>query len=220
MNQSTFEIIKIDSKQMVDARELHSFLGVQTKFADWILRRIEEYELVDGTDYNLLKIESQYNQVLRNDYKLSLDTAKELCMVEKNEKGKLARRYFIEVELRWRETVSKMTPTQILLENCRRLVEIEQEQMAHDRRIGTLEGRVALLASDTEYATVRGMARMLGIPIDEKTAASIGKRAKKMCDAQGLHVAYVADERHGKVNSYPKKALEPVLLAFKDGKIS
>lgn len=220
MNQSTFEIIKIGQDKSVDARELHTFLESKQHFADWIKNRIKEYDLIQDIDFIVHKVMNGYNQVVSSDYKLSLDAAKQLCMVERNTKGKQARLYFIEVERRWRETVSKMTPTQILLENCRRLVEIEQEQMAHDRRIGTLEGRVALLASDTEYATVRGMARMLGIPIDEKTAASIGKRAKKMCDAQGLHVAYVADERHGKVNSYPKKALEPVLLAFKDGKIS
>ena len=214
-----FNLIKIDSEKMVDARELHSFLGVQTKFADWILRRIEEYELADGTDYNLLKIENQYNQVLRNDYKLSLDTAKELCMVERNAKGKQARLYFIEVERRWRASVANKTPIQLLLETVRQAAELEQQQMAHDRRIGTLEGRVALLASDSEYATVRGMARVLGIDIDEKTAASIGKRTRKVCEAQGLHIGSVADERHGKVNSYPKKALEPVILAFKSGKI-
>lgn len=220
MTAASFELIKINRDQMVDARELHAFLGVATKYADWIHRRIDEYGFVEGVDFIVLKFETQYNQVDRVEYNLSLDMAKELCMVEKNEKGRAARKYFIEVERRWRETVSKMTPGEILLENCKRIIEIEKEQMAHDRRIGTLEGRVALLASDSEYATVRGMARMLGIPIDEKTAASLGKRAKKICDAQGLHIASIADERHGKVNSYPKKALEPVLLAFKGGKIS
>lgn len=215
MNQSTFEIIKIGQDKSVDARELHAFLGVGTLFHIWIKRRIEEYELVQPTDYTA--IINDRNEII--DLRLSLDTAKELCMVEKNEKGRAARKYFIEVERRWRETVTNKTPIQLLLETVRQAAELEQQQLAHDIRIGSLEGRVALLASDSEYATVRGMARMLGIPIDEKTAASIGKRAKKICEAQGLQIASIADERHGKVNSYPKKALEPVLLAFKDGKI-
>lgn len=85
--------------QTVDARELHSFLGVGSKFYDWITRRIKDFGFMQGIDFIELKNESQYNQVVSSiDYFLTLDMAKELSMVERNEKGKQARQYFIECE--------------------------------------------------------------------------------------------------------------------------
>ena len=89
--------------QAVDARELHGFLAIGKKFSDWIKDRINEYEFVEGVDYVLI---SQNGEIKTDrggdrrsiDYHLSLDMAKELGMVEKNEQGRLIRRYFIDCE--------------------------------------------------------------------------------------------------------------------------
>lgn len=89
--------------QAVDARELHRFLGVGKKFTDWIKDRINEYGFAEDVDYVLI---SQNGEIKTGrggnrrsiDYHLSLGTAKELGMVEKNEQGRLIRRYFIECE--------------------------------------------------------------------------------------------------------------------------
>jgi phage anti-repressor protein len=89
--------------QAVDARELHEFLGIGKKFSDWIKDRINEYEFVEDVDYVLI---SQNGEIKTGrggnrrsiDYHLSLGTAKELGMVEKNKQGRLIRRYFIECE--------------------------------------------------------------------------------------------------------------------------
>jgi phage anti-repressor protein len=101
-------IIKIETVgdvRMVSARELHGFLGVQTRFNDWIERRIEEYEFVENQDYTCLtqKRVTQTTQgrkgaAVQKEYHLTLSMAKELAMLENNDKGKAARRYFIACE--------------------------------------------------------------------------------------------------------------------------
>ena len=88
------------TQALVNARDLHEFLGVGTRFDKWIQRRIEEYGFTQVIDF----IESPkmanrgFWQTETKDYLISLDMAKELCMVERNEKGREARRYFIEME--------------------------------------------------------------------------------------------------------------------------
>ena len=94
------EIIEYDGKQAVNARELHKFLGVGKDFSSWIKDRISKYGFVENQDYSSFTEigEREVGATVRKEYALSLDMAKELSMVENNEKGKLARRYFIEVE--------------------------------------------------------------------------------------------------------------------------
>ncbi len=86
----------------VDARKLHQFLGVKRDFSTWIKRRMTECGLVEDSDYLLTKMGEQLpsGTKYRFEYYLKLDVAKELAMVEKNAKGREARRYFIECERR------------------------------------------------------------------------------------------------------------------------
>lgn len=96
------QITESNGHQLVDARELYTFLEVETRFADWMKRRIKEYGFVEGVDYtSLLKIEKrETGATTRKEYALTLTCAKELSMVEGNKKGKQARLYFIECERR------------------------------------------------------------------------------------------------------------------------
>lgn len=94
------------SQTLVNARELHAFLEVGRFFAHWVKERIEKYDLRLGSDYLLAKIGKQvpHQGGMRNveelEYHLGLDVAKELAMVENNERGRQVRRYFIEMEKR------------------------------------------------------------------------------------------------------------------------
>jgi len=89
------ELIKIYKGNLVNARELQAFLEVKSDFSTWIKRMIG-YGLEESKDYFTLhkKVE---RQVLK-EYLLTLSAAKEICMIQRNEKGKLARKYFIECE--------------------------------------------------------------------------------------------------------------------------
>ncbi|EBP0013157.1 phage antirepressor Ant [Salmonella enterica] len=91
--------INNESTLLCNARDLHDFLGVGKVFAAWISSRIEDYEFVENQDYIVTFSKTGKRQNVRcKDYHLTLDTAKELAMVERNEKGRQVRRYFIECE--------------------------------------------------------------------------------------------------------------------------
>lgn len=105
------ELIKIEhghigggAVQTINARNLHTFLEVGKDFATWIKDRIEQYGFLENQDFvtapqngGAVYKGGGHN---RKDYHLTLDMAKELAMVERNEKGKQARQYFIDCERR------------------------------------------------------------------------------------------------------------------------
>lgn len=118
---------------LCNARDLHAFLGVKKVFAAWITNRISEYEFIENQDYillsNLGKQTSGRGGHNRKDYHLTLDTAKELAMVERNEKGRQIRRYFIECEkkLRSMQPAQQFTDEEIIL-LCYMQVQMENAQ--------------------------------------------------------------------------------------------
>ena len=100
------ELLKVnyDSEQpTVSGRELHEFLEIGTKYADWF-KRMAEYGFEEGKDYvtcfSNLGSEMHGGQN-KQDHELTIPMAKELCMLQRNEKGKQARQYFLKVEEAW-----------------------------------------------------------------------------------------------------------------------
>lgn len=91
-----------DSVKLVDARVLHCFMHVRRDFTTWIKGRIRKFGFTEGEDYLLTKTGEQLPSGMKyvHDYHLTLDMAKELAMVENNDRGRQARRYFIECEKR------------------------------------------------------------------------------------------------------------------------
>ena len=103
------EIIKVNydnDRPTVLARDLHDFLEVKTAFKDWFPRMCE-YGFSQGVDFNPLKNEQVRlegdRQVTRmiDDAQLTIEMAKEICMLQRNERGKQARQYFIQLEKDW-----------------------------------------------------------------------------------------------------------------------
>lgn len=106
------ELIKLNNTtigeqevQTVNARDLHEFLEVSSRYNDWIRNRITKYEFEENVDYVCLTKtlvtqteEGREGSSTQKDHYISLDMAKELSMVENNEKGRQARKYFIECE--------------------------------------------------------------------------------------------------------------------------
>ncbi|MGX3067715.1 antA/AntB antirepressor family protein, partial [Ursidibacter arcticus] len=89
--------------QLINARELHERLQITTKFQDWIKRRISDYNFIENEDYtcfsNLRSSENKgfsgfWGGQNKIDYHITLDMAKELCMLERSELGRKARRHF------------------------------------------------------------------------------------------------------------------------------
>ena len=89
-----------EEKRLVEGRLLHRFLEAEGRFKDWLRYRINKYGFIEGEDYVSFVKKSHETQGGRPTtvYGLTLDMAKELCMVENNKKGREARRYFIQCE--------------------------------------------------------------------------------------------------------------------------
>ena len=81
---------------MFDARALHGWLKAKDQFNQWVRRRIEEYGFEEGTDFRTIRCKTRGRP--RIDYLVTPDMAKELSMVERTERGRQTRRYFIEME--------------------------------------------------------------------------------------------------------------------------
>lgn len=99
----------------VNARDLHDFLDVGRDFSNWIKDRIKAYGFIKNVDFivvqnltspNLARSKSRARSII--DYTISLDMAKELCMIEKTEKGRQCRRYFIACEKQLRMSTDKL----------------------------------------------------------------------------------------------------------------
>ena len=109
------ELLKINyeaEQPTVSARDLHEALEINTRFNDWF-SRMAEYGFENGVDFNLLKNEQvrlEGNREVKReilDYQISVDMAKQICMIQRSEKGKQYRQYFIDLEKAWN------TPEQI-----------------------------------------------------------------------------------------------------------
>ncbi|URL05945.1 antA/AntB antirepressor family protein [Avibacterium sp. 21-595] len=96
------------SVQLCNARDLHQFLTVKTQFGNWIKDRISDYGFIQDEDY-IVTTERTAGRP-RKEYYITLDMGKELGMVERNEKGRQIRRYFIECERRNKSAVMPSAP--------------------------------------------------------------------------------------------------------------
>lgn len=122
------ELIKIteqNGKKAVSARELHTFLESKQEFANWIKNRIEKYGFIENQDFEVFDnfIKNPNGGRPLTEYALSIDCAKEISMVEGNENGKQARRYFIECEKKAQNQTMNLTR----LDLARMVIESEEE---------------------------------------------------------------------------------------------
>ncbi|MDB1947650.1 phage antirepressor KilAC domain-containing protein [Clostridium tertium] len=99
------ELIKIKTNEddiTLSGRELHEFLEIKTEYAKWISRMIE-YGFTENQDFRVIVKNDENPKGGRpgSDHEIKLDMAKEIAMIQRNEKGKQARKYFLEVEKAW-----------------------------------------------------------------------------------------------------------------------
>lgn len=143
------ELIKIterDGKQAVSARELHAFLGVQTRFDMWAKRNILDNEFIaEGEDFCTIMCESTGGRP-STDYALSIVLSKKLSMMSKTDKGEMARNYFIECEKAAKESRKPLSHLEILVQSAQALLE-------QDKRISTVEQRLDKMDKDREENT-------------------------------------------------------------------
>lgn len=90
--------IRVNENQepIVSGRMLHEFLEVKTQYKDWFPRMVE-YGFIEGLDFSSILSESTGGRP-KQDHAIKLDMAKEIAMIQRTDKGKQARQYFIQVE--------------------------------------------------------------------------------------------------------------------------
>lgn len=110
MNELIKTIKKDDGTIAVSGRDLHEFLGIETPYTQWFERMVA-YGFTENVDFTGLsqKSEKPSGGRPRIEYVMTLDMAKEVSMIQRNEKGKQARQYFIEVEKRYKQAQIDMT---------------------------------------------------------------------------------------------------------------
>jgi phage anti-repressor protein len=123
--QLLLPVLQSNDGAMIDARTLHSQLGIKREFAKWIDEKINNYGFEENIDYFTTRQKRRiakttgYKEII--EYSLTLETAKELTMVQNNEMGKVARKYFIAIERAFKNRNEWNIDRTDTLINCKRL---------------------------------------------------------------------------------------------------
>lgn len=207
----------------VNARDLHEVLESDTKFSDWIKRRLDETDAILNADYIIV---SQKRETITEygkkasvitEYILTTDIAKEIAMMERNEKGKQVRRYFIEVEKAYKRdkvAVSQLDYMQIQLnylkEQDRKIHELENKTDEIHKEQLKAKHNINRILNNDNYMTLIAYMNLNGISQKGYHIPSLGKKAKKMSDEQGAFMGAVIDPRYGRINTYSVEILKQI----------
>ncbi len=182
------ELIKIEERngeQLVSARELHKFLEVTERFQQWIDKKIEKYKFIENKDYIGCKFFNTLAKQELQDYLLKIPMAKELAMLQNNNRGKQAREYFIKCEEAWNS--EDMILSRALQIQNKKMVEYREQirELQYDNQIKTQQ--IAELKPMKDYVdTILSSEDTMTIT---QIGADYGKSAKelnKILHEQGL----------------------------------
>ncbi len=169
MNELLKVTVNENQEQVISGRELHMFLDIGTEYAKWF-ERMCEYGFREGEDFNSVKIDEvrqEGNRTVKRqlvNHIMKLDMAKELCMLARNEKGKQARHYFLEVEREWNSPEKVMARALNIANNTINNLKLEnsmQKQMIAEFK--PVKEYVDTILSSTDTVTVTQIAADYGL---------------------------------------------------------
>ena len=158
------KIIEREGRQLVSGRELHEFLEIKTKYKDWFPRMVE-YGFEEEIDFIRVAQKRATNN-LKNpvttviDHGISIDMAKEISMIQRTEKGKAARQYFINCEKKLKE-VKKLSPMELMELQFKALKEQEEKIVEVENKLDKLEEDMPLFQIDCKE--IQALVRKKGI---------------------------------------------------------
>ena len=128
-------------EKVVYGSELHEVLEVKSNYREWIKRRVLDIDAEEDEDFTTVEIPtvSGGNGGTQKEYIIKLDTAKEMAMLERNEKGKQVRRYFIRVEKKYK---AASLATQELSPQLQVMINLEIEQKRQAEKLEHVEERI------------------------------------------------------------------------------
>ena len=160
------KIIEREGRQLVSGRELHEFLEIKTKYKDWFPRMVE-YGFEEEIDFIKVAQKRATNN-LKNpvttviDHAISIDMAKEISMIQRTEKGKAARQYFINCEKKLKE-VKKLSPMELMELQFKALKEQEEKIAQVANKVDKLEEDMPLFQIDCKE--MQALVRKKGIEV-------------------------------------------------------
>lgn len=167
------ELIKVDysgDKPAVSARDLHEFLEVGSEYSHWF-KRMCEYGFTEGQDFSSFLTESTGGRPAQ-DAALSIDMAKEICMLQRNEKGKIARQYFLQLERDWNSPEKVMARALQIAERTVNSMKVENARLVIDNQAmqpkALFADSVAASGSTVLVGELAKILRQNGIDVGEK----------------------------------------------------
>lgn len=131
-------------EKVVYGTELHRVLEVKTPYRDWSERRFKDCDAVENEDYEGAQICAPSGQN-RKEHVIKLDIAKEMAMLERNEKGKQVRRYFIQVEKKYKEnSLADLSP------ELRAIIVVDKRISKVEQKVEYLEYDIPLYGSEAD----------------------------------------------------------------------
>ncbi len=134
MNEIMIAVNFENEKPTVSGRELHAALMIETRYNDWF-KRMCEYGFTENEDY--YSILSNRSDGLagkpRTDQLLTMDMAKELCMIQRSEVGKRCREYFLEMEKKWNSPDAVIARGLLIANHQLQLVKCENTQLLEEK---------------------------------------------------------------------------------------
>jgi phage anti-repressor protein len=156
----------------VDGRRLHAFLQVNERYNDWFPRMCE-YGFVERADFYCKNSKSIGGRPAVN-HSMTIDMAKEISMIQRNERGKQARQYFIECEKRLKALPQKpMTQSEIIAAMANQNVEME-------RRMALTEAK-----QEQQAKEIQGIRETITIKPDDDWRSNTTKLINKIVEAMG-----------------------------------
>lgn len=194
------ELMRVNYTQdepTVSGRELHEFLEVKTKYKDWF-PRMKEYGFTENQDYTLVaqkratnNPKNPYTEII--DHQITIPMAKEICMIQRSEKGKQARQYFLAIEKAW---------------NTPEMVMSRALKMA-EYRINHLEAENSkLLVANT---TMKPKAEYFDELVDRNLLTNFRDTAKELKVQEKIFIQFLLDkkyiyrDRKGRIKPYAEK---------------
>lgn len=204
------ELIKINYENdnpTVNGRDLYEALQIKTAYKDWFPRMCE-YGFVEGEDFCSFLSESTGGRPA-TEHRISINMAKQLCMIQRSEIGKKFREYFISVEEAWNSPEKIMERAMQIAH--RRAIEAERRIMQLQNDVETLQ---ISLNESLQYYTVAEYNKEFRKKWDMATCKKIGKGLTIFCQSQAIQIkkCETNDERFGAVNSYPLLAWQRYLV--------
>lgn len=149
MNELIKTITRDDGTIAVSGRELHDFLKVDTPYTQWFDRMID-YGFTENTDFKGLsqKSEKPIGGRPRIDHVMTLDMAKEVAMIQRTDRGKQARQYFIEIDKQAHHDMTGLSPA------TRAAVAATQALAAQERRLNRVDAKVDAISDIVSISTM------------------------------------------------------------------